>query len=99
MNGRFLYIGSFQLPDKNAAAQRVLGIAKALRKLNFDVVFLDFNKDYDVFSDCPHEVCGFQTYSQPYPAGLKQWLKHALCPMHVGDILKKHTDWKGIIAY
>ena len=72
MKGRFLYIGPFQLPDKNAAAQRVIGIAKALRQLDYDVVFLDFNKDCNAFSGIPHDICGFQTYSQPYPSGMKQ---------------------------
>lgn len=99
MKGSFLYIGPFQLPDRNAAAQRVLGIAKALRQLEYEVVFLDFDKDCNAFSGIPHDVCGFQTYSQPYPSSLKQWLKHALCPMYVQDVLKKHTEWKGVIAY
>ena len=31
--GTVLYIGGFELPDKNAAAQRVVGIAKSLRDL------------------------------------------------------------------
>lgn len=37
---KILYIGGFQLPDKNAAAQRVVNIAKALRDFGQDVVFL-----------------------------------------------------------
>ena len=99
MKGRFLYIGPFQLPDKNAAAQRVLGIAKLLRLLEYEVVFLDVNKDVQEFNDVPHDICGFKAYSQPYPASLKQWLKHALSPMHVQEVLQKHNDWKGVIAY
>ena len=99
MKGRILYIGPFQLPDKNAAAQRVLGIAKLLKLLEYEVVFLDFNKDIQKFNNVPHDICGFETYSQPYPTGLKQWLKHALSPMYVQDVLKKHKDWKGVIAY
>lgn len=99
MKGRFLYIGAFQLPDKNAAAQRVLGIAKLLRLLEYEVVFLDFNKDVQEFIDVPHDICGFETYSQPYPTDLKQWLRHALSPMHVQEVLQKHNDWKGVIAY
>lgn len=37
---KILYIGGFQLPDKNAAAQRVVNIAKALRDLGHEVIFL-----------------------------------------------------------
>lgn len=40
-NNTVLYIGGFQLPDKNAAAQRVVGIAKGLRLLGYNVVFLN----------------------------------------------------------
>jgi len=36
-----LYIGGFELPDKNAAAQRVIGIAKGLREIGHEVIFLN----------------------------------------------------------
>ena len=38
---KILYIGGFELPDKNAAAQRVVGIAKALRFLGNEVIFIN----------------------------------------------------------
>lgn len=38
---RVLYIGGFELPDRNAAAQRVVGIAKSLRQLGYAVTFLN----------------------------------------------------------
>ena len=34
-----IYIGGFELPDKNAAAQRVIGNSKALRDLGYETVF------------------------------------------------------------
>jgi len=40
-----LYVGGFELPDKNAAAQRVLANAKALRKCGCKVIFLNFSLD------------------------------------------------------
>lgn len=36
-----LYVGGFQLPDKNAAALRVLSNAKAMRKLGYEVIFVN----------------------------------------------------------
>lgn len=39
--GVVLYIGGFELPDKNAAAQRVVGNAYALKTLGYEVVFLN----------------------------------------------------------
>lgn len=38
----FLYIGGFELPDKNAAAHRVINIAKALNDLGHEVYFLNY---------------------------------------------------------
>ena len=40
-----VYIGGFELPDKNAAAQRVIGIAKGLRNIGYNVVFLNSIKN------------------------------------------------------
>ncbi len=39
--GVVLYIGGFDLPDKNAAAQRVVGNAQAILSLGYDVIFLN----------------------------------------------------------
>lgn len=38
---KILYIGCFELPDKNAAAQRVIGNAKAMRDIGYEVLFLN----------------------------------------------------------
>ena len=40
-----LYIGGFELPDKNAAAHRVLSNAKALRDSGKNVILVGINKD------------------------------------------------------
>ena len=40
--GTILYVGGFIiLPDKNAAAQRVVSIAKILRDIGFEVVSIN----------------------------------------------------------
>lgn len=58
--GVILYIGGFQLPDKNAAAQRVVGIAKGLRDLGFQVVFLNSLKEYSETVVTKKEYFGFK---------------------------------------
>lgn len=50
-----LYIGGFQLPDKNAAALRVMANAKALRDMGYQVVFLNALPETD--RPTIHEVC------------------------------------------
>ena len=37
--GSIIYIGGFELPDKNAAAHRVLNNAKIIRELGYEVFF------------------------------------------------------------
>ncbi len=95
-----LYVGGFELPDKNAAAQRVLGNAKALRDLGYTVVFLDVNKEVPSgkLSD-PHDTEGFLTYSQCHETSFSGLLKYCCNPCHVEEILQKHDDWHAVIAY
>lgn len=46
---RILYIGGFHLPDQNAAAQRVMGMAKAFGQLNYEVFFYStFGKSHQI---------------------------------------------------
>lgn len=62
-----IYIGGFELPDKNAAAQRVIGNAKALKALGYTVVFIDINRDTEQsVLDSKSEVFGFARYSMKY---------------------------------
>ena len=77
-NGTILYIGGFELPDKNAAAHRVLSNAKIFRELGKKVVFIGVDKtlspNFTIF-ETKKDVQGFESYSIPYPTGGKNWLK------------------------
>lgn len=76
---KVLYIGGFELPDKNAAAHRVLSISKMMRDLGYDVTLVGVNKELqwgtDIFTT-KSNVQGFETYAVPYPKSTKQWLKY-----------------------
>ncbi|KKO91171.1 hypothetical protein AAW12_11615 [Sphingobacterium sp. Ag1] len=67
---RILYIGGFELPDKNAAAQRVLSNGKALRDLGHEIIFVGLTKsvprrfNFEGF-DC-HEII--------YPQSKRAWV-------------------------
>ena len=66
---KILYIGGFELPDKNAAAHRVLAIAKGLRDSGNEVVFMGVSKDNretDVLKT-KSEVQGFIIFSAVSP--------------------------------
>lgn len=60
--GSILYIGGFELPDKNAAAQRVIGIAKGLRELGYSVYFLNSLKKRIRSSEQKKDYYGFCCY-------------------------------------
>lgn len=98
--GSFLYVGGFQLPDKNAAAHRVVTVAKMLNMLGYEVIFLDVDADRqeERLSDA-HMEAGYQTYSQRRPIGTKDWANYVLNPLHVEEVLDQQTDWVGVIAY
>ncbi|CDN32034.1 Glycosyl transferase group 1 family protein [Mucinivorans hirudinis] len=69
MNKRVLYIGGFELPDKNAAAQRVVANAKILREVGYEVLFSGITHA----DDFRGEVEGFGYESIAYPRSLKDW--------------------------
>ncbi len=69
-----LYIGGFELPDKNAAAQRVLPIAKALRECGFETRFYGTS----LSNDYKGSVDGFDYEACPYPRRTADWVEYAL---------------------
>lgn len=90
---RILYIGSFEMPDLNAAAQRVLSISKALRDRNYDVSFYGIT----YHDDQGGMVDGFNYDTYQYPKGSLAWLKYALGSGIIDYIKKKKPDF--VILY
>ena len=68
-----LYLGGFELPDKNAAAQRVMAIGKTLREMDYRVTFVGVSKERKSDITTYEE---FECHSLPYPKSTKQWLRH-----------------------
>ena len=66
---KVLYIGGFEMPDKNAAAQRVLSVAKIFRLLGDEVVFYGITKG----DDFEGEVDGFRYEAREYPRSTAMW--------------------------
>lgn len=71
---KILYIGGFCMPDGNAAAQRVLGVAKALSLLSIEVCFCGLNRDIHSPEIGVFESFDFINY--PYPSSLIDWFKY-----------------------
>jgi len=91
---RVLYIGGFELPDKNAAAQRVLSNAKLLREMGFEVIFMGISKD---IKNAPVEVDGFKSTPIPYPINIEKWIHHICTFVNSDDIIAQ--DPKYVVLY
>lgn len=87
MKKKIVYLGGFELPDKNAAAQRVLSNAKLLREMGYGVIFVGISKD---IGSAPNRVEGFESYPIPYPANTKQWA-HQVFTFVDGNLI---LQWK-----
>lgn len=99
----FLYIGGFELPDKNAAAHRVLANAKALNALGYSVIFLGITHDKvstrDIYED-PKIVDLFRYYERAYPSSVSEWVSYSSQVGSVIELLEKYQqDIVGIIFY
>lgn len=81
-NKKIVYVGNFELPDKDAAAQRVLGIGKALRDCDNSIYFVGADKEYTKnfksknIIDTKKDVQGFVTFVRPYPENGKDWIRY-----------------------
>ena len=84
-----LYVGGFKLPDKNAAAHRVLANAKILRDLGSKVYLLGQTDDIHLASNhLIKEECKEKDifmFSQAYPKGILEWFNYII---DVGTIKK-----------
>jgi glycosyltransferase involved in cell wall biosynthesis len=99
-----VYIGGFELPDKNAAAQRVVNNAKLLRELGYKVVLIGFTKDEKASSEpklIKSNAFGFDSYSMPYPKSTFDWFKQLYSISQILKVIQKtpSNSLAGIISY
>ena len=100
--GTILYVGGFEMPDKNAAAHRVLSNGKIFRELGYNVVFVDVDKslDYDSDISTTHKtVQGFDCWSIPYPNTPIEWVSYLSSINFINIIAERFNDIKVVIAY
>jgi len=97
-----IYIGGFELPDKNAAAQRVLANSKIFRDLGFDVVLIGIDKmlqSNNNIENTQKVVEGFEFFSIPYPKDKKSWFKHIVSAKYLNHFLSKKDNIYAVICY
>lgn len=85
-----LYIGGFEMPDKNAAAQRVMANALLLRDMGYSVSFIGPTKDR---SKTIPSANGFSFEYLDYPKSITQWLKYITTFITADRILSYKPDF------
>lgn len=102
--GTILYVGNFELPDKNAAAHRVVNNAKIFRELGFRVALLGTVRDesFSGYRPCAAELAGatdLSFYERAYPASTADWIRQLYDVTDVRAVAEAYDDLKLIIAY
>jgi len=100
-----LYVGAFELPDRNAAAQRVRANATLLATLGYDVVLVGRNPD----PDCPpnrlrkakYHGIDHDCWEMGHPACQKDWLRYISSVAALGELVEREYSERvhSIICY
>ncbi|MBI87026.1 MAG: hypothetical protein CMG63_02980 [Candidatus Marinimicrobia bacterium] len=84
-----LYCGGFILPDKNAAAHRVLANGKILKKMGYEVFFNGVylnNVDVEIENETYN---GFHFFSDHYPRAFPEWVRYLTSIENQKILIKK----------
>ena len=94
-----LYIGGFELPDKNAAAHRVLNNAKIIKKMGYNVVFIGITKDKKIIENKCTDIQGFESWVIKYPETKLEWMGYLLNFKKIKKVLDIYNSLEAVIAY
>ncbi len=98
-NSTILYVGNFILPNKSAAANRVVSNSKVLKLLGYNVILLGVCND--IFSGLRNVIneSEIEMLEQSRPNSLLQWFKHLLNIDYLLDLLEVYPNVQNIIFY
>lgn len=97
--GTIVYIGGFEMPDRNAAAHRVLNNAKAFKELGYFTVFCGIDKTIEATPASPEKVESFDSWPSTYPKSSKEWAKSLVDFSHIREVLDSYKNLKSVVAY
>ena len=95
---KIIYIGGFELPNKNAAAQRVIGNSYALKELGYEIIFLGISKEEKNLENSK-QFNDFKYYERLYPQNSIQWLSYLTSIKDTIKIINKHEKIDFLICY
>ena len=97
-----LYFGGFELPDKNAAAQRASSVAKSFRELGYNVALSGVSKDrlgQDEIIKSKNSLEDFERVTRLYPANLKEWIEYIVSSKKEIGIIEGYSNIAAVICY
>ncbi|MHB1137096.1 MAG: glycosyltransferase [Coriobacteriia bacterium] len=99
--GTVVYAGGLELPDRNAAAHRVLSNAKLLRRIGFEVVLVGITRDLEVGGRLATKsvVDGFDAWSFGYPSSPSEWAAHLGSTSQLRHVMAQYDDVVAVICY
>ena len=93
--GTIVYWGGFELPDKNAAAHRVVANGKLFRELGYDVVYLGIAQERFSGVRKLSEGC----YAEAHPESNVEWARHLVSLKNLRYVIAQCENVKVIILY
>lgn len=96
--GTIIYMGNYELPDKNAAAHRVMNNGKIFTALGYRTVFLGTVRG-EQFSGIRQSSYDENIYEEAYPLGMKQWVSHIFDTGNIEAVAAEYSDVCLIITY
>ncbi|CAN1599903.1 glycosyltransferase [Pseudomonas mediterranea] len=101
--GTIIYIGGFELPDKNAAAHRVLANGKIFRELGYNVIYIGVHNAGASGEGLKREdFSGFECWSLSYPKNSFSWLRYIIGSSDILRFIERQqqlTRVVGVICY
>ena len=105
--GTILYVGNFELPDKNAAAHRVVNNGKIFCELGFRTVFLGAARGESFHGVKRAEDAagsklndgGFDFWERAYPASTADWVRQLYDVSDVRAVSEAYADLRLVVAY
>lgn len=99
-----IYLGGFELPDHNAAAQRVLANAEALDQLGYRVILLGGHRrsgPIGAITPVSYPGIDFECWETALPASKAEWLDYITSPRALTALFDAIGDApvKAVIAY
>lgn len=97
--GTVVYVGGFVLPDRNAAAHRVVNNAKILSQIGYNVVFCGVDDKLDLNDEGSQRFGEYWTFPVKYPKSNLEWVGSLLSIKHIRKIVSRFPDTVCVIAY